>query len=157
MGSILYLHPEAQRIRLLKKMLLKTIIFVSLMAVAMGGPATRPPARPTYPPRNGESCGNFPNFMTGDRIVGGEAAASPIPWQVSVRNGQSGWGHFCGGTILDKKNCNVRCSLLYYRTKHERLLHYCRHYQQELQQWSTNYRYRQWSLELCYALLRKQQ
>ena len=39
--------------------------------------------------------------MTGDRIVGGEAAASPIPWQVSVRNGQSGWGHFCGGTILD--------------------------------------------------------
>merc|ERR1712008_107207 len=61
------------------------------------------------------------------------------------------WYHF------GRKNCNVRCSLLYYRTKHERLLHYCRHYQQELQQWSTNYRYRQWSLELCYALLRKQQ
>ena len=39
--------------------------------------------------------------MTGDRIVGGEAAAEPIPWQVSVRQGQSGWGHFCGGTILD--------------------------------------------------------
>merc|ERR1711935_1106367 len=111
MGSILYLHPEAQRIRLLKKMLLKTIIFVSLMAVAMGGPATRPPARPTYPPRNGESCGNFPNFMTGDRIVGGEAAASPIPWQVSVRQGTSGWGHFCGGTILDAKTvmCAAHC------------------------------------------------
>merc|ERR1711881_318779 len=90
-----------QRILLLIKMLLKTFIFVSLMAVAMGGPATRPPARPTYPPRNGESCGNFPSFMTGDRIVGGEDAAAPIPWQVSVRNGQSGWGHFCGGTILD--------------------------------------------------------
>jgi hypothetical protein len=28
--------------------------------------------------------------MTGDRIVGGEAASSPIPWQVSVRQGQSG-------------------------------------------------------------------
>ena len=28
--------------------------------------------------------------MTGDRIVGGEAAPSPIPWQVSVRQGQSG-------------------------------------------------------------------
>merc|ERR1712156_776352 len=43
----------------------------------------------------------MPSFMTGDRIVGGEDAAAPIPWQVSVRNGQSGWGHFCGGTILD--------------------------------------------------------
>ena len=28
--------------------------------------------------------------MTGDRIVGGEAAPTPIPWQVSVRQGQSG-------------------------------------------------------------------
>jgi hypothetical protein len=36
------------------------------------------------------SLGNFPGFMTGDRIVGGEAASSPIPWQVSVRQGQSG-------------------------------------------------------------------
>ena len=44
----------------------------------------------------------MPSFMIGDRIVGGEAAASPIPWQVSVRNGQNGWGHFCGGTILDE-------------------------------------------------------
>ncbi len=39
--------------------------------------------------------------MTNDRIVGGEAAPSPIPWQVSVRQGTSGGGHFCGGTILD--------------------------------------------------------
>ena len=28
--------------------------------------------------------GNFPSFMTGDRIVGGQAAASPIPWQVNI-------------------------------------------------------------------------
>jgi len=68
------------------------------MAAAMGNPTTRPPLRPQ--PRN--SCGNFPNFMTGDRIVGGEAAALPIPWQVSVRDCQSGTCHFCGGTILDE-------------------------------------------------------
>ena len=41
--------------------------------------------------------------MTGDRIVGGQAASSPIPWQVSMRSGTSGGGHFCGGTILDSK------------------------------------------------------
>merc|ERR1711884_711553 len=51
----------------------------------------------------GQNCGNFPSFMIGDRIVGGEAAASPIPWQVSVRQCQSGGCHFCGGTILDEK------------------------------------------------------
>ena len=48
--------------------------------------------------------GAFPSFMStsaAGRIVGGQDAESPIPWQVSVRNGQSGWGHFCGGTILD--------------------------------------------------------
>merc|ERR1711997_1040636 len=80
-------------------MLPKIIVIASLVAVAVGRSSTYEPR--TYPPRNGESCGNFPSFMTGDRIVGGEAAASPIPWQVSVRNGQSGGGHFCGGTILD--------------------------------------------------------
>merc|ERR1712107_357327 len=58
----------------------------------------------------GQNCGNFPSFMTGDRIVGGQAAASPIPWQVSVRQGQS-FGHFCGGTILDAKTvmCAAHC------------------------------------------------
>jgi len=85
-------------------MLPKIIVIASLVAVAAGRSST-------YPPRNGDSCGNFPNFMTGDRIVGGEAAALPIPWQVSVRNGQSGWGHFCGGTILDAKTvmCAAHC------------------------------------------------
>ena len=36
------------------------------------------------------------------RIVGGEAAPLPIPWQVSVRNCPAGKCHKCGGTILDK-------------------------------------------------------
>jgi len=89
-------------------MLSKIAVLASLMAVAMG--ATYQPREVTYPPRD-SSCGNFPSFMTGDRIVGGEAAASPIPWQVSVRNGQSGWGHFCGGTILDATTvmCAAHC------------------------------------------------
>lgn len=39
--------------------------------------------------------------MSTDRIVGGQDAAAPIPWQVSVRQCQSGGCHFCGGTILD--------------------------------------------------------
>ena len=43
----------------------------------------------------------MPSFMTGDRIVGGQAAPFPIPWQVSVRRCRSGSCHFCGGTILD--------------------------------------------------------
>ena len=41
--------------------------------------------------------------MTSDRIVGGEAASSAIPWQASMRYGTTGDGHFCGGTILDSK------------------------------------------------------
>ena len=56
----------------------------------------------------------MPQFMLdADRIVGGEAAPSPIPWQVSVRSGT--W-HFCGATILDTStilcaaHCNVKTS-----------------------------------------------
>ena len=42
----------------------------------------------------------MPSFMTNvDRIVGGEDAPSPIPWQVSIRTGSF---HFCGATILDE-------------------------------------------------------
>jgi len=49
-------------------------------------------------PRSGE-CADMPSFMTNaDRIVGGQDAPSPIPWQVSIR--ESYW-HFCGATILD--------------------------------------------------------
>ena len=36
------------------------------------------------------------------KIVGGQAAPSPIPWQASIRSWQFG-GHYCGGTILDAK------------------------------------------------------
>ena len=46
---------------------------------------------------------SVPSWMTGDRIVGGQAASTPIPWQVSIRQGTSGGGHFCGGTILDSR------------------------------------------------------
>ena len=38
----------------------------------------------------------------GGRIVGGQAAEAPIGWQVSVRQCQQGFCHFCGGTILDE-------------------------------------------------------
>ena len=53
--------------------------------------------------------GNMPNFMIGDRIVGGVDAASPIPWQVSIRHPNH--GHICGGTILDEKTimCAAHC------------------------------------------------
>ena len=41
----------------------------------------------------------MPTFMKdADRIVGGEAAPSMIPWQVAMLSGD--W-QFCGGTILD--------------------------------------------------------
>ena len=51
-----------------------------------------------------------------DRIVGGQAATSPIPWQVSLRYCNSGGCHFCGGTVLDSKtiltaaHCDVSTS-----------------------------------------------
>merc|ERR1711962_1186808 len=88
------------------KMLLQIHLVASLLAVAMGGPGTRPPLRPQ--PREDASCGNFPSFMKVDRIVGGEAAALPIPWQVAVRQGN--W-QFCGGSILDETTimCAAHC------------------------------------------------
>jgi len=42
-------------------------------------------------------CASIPEFMT-NKIVGGQTAPRPIPWQVSIRSHGS---HFCGGTILD--------------------------------------------------------
>ena len=42
----------------------------------------------------------MPSFMTNaDRIVGGNAAPSPIPWQAALLS--SSGGQFCGATILD--------------------------------------------------------
>ena len=39
-----------------------------------------------------------------DRIVGGQRAPGPIPWQVSIqkRFGGGQFAPFCGGTILDE-------------------------------------------------------
>jgi secreted trypsin-like serine protease len=47
-------------------------------------------------------------MTSADRIVGGEDAPSPIPWQVSVRSGSF---HFCGATILDASTllCAAHC------------------------------------------------
>ena len=52
---------------------------------------------------------HLPTFMRTDdatdnrfkpaKIVGGQIAPSPIPWQVSLQ--EVGGSHFCGGTILD--------------------------------------------------------
>ena len=45
----------------------------------------------------------MPQFMQdADRIVGGEAAPSMIPWQVAMLSGSF---QFCGGTILD--SCTI--------------------------------------------------
>merc|ERR1719273_2797508 len=70
-----------------------------------GGTTTEAPAptttqAPSPPTTQGPTeCADMPQFMLdANRIVGGEAAPSPIPWQVSVRSGT--W-HFCGATILD--------------------------------------------------------
>ena len=41
------------------------------------------------------------NRIDVEEIVGGQDAPSPIPWQVSI--GKLGFGHWCGGTILDEK------------------------------------------------------
>ena len=51
----------------------------------------------------------MPSFMTNaDRIVGGQDAPSPIPWQVSLQN--NGFA-FCGATILDASTllCAAHC------------------------------------------------
>merc|ERR1719510_2149151 len=99
-------------------MKLTIVIVAGLLAIA-GAQRPQPRQRPPIPinPRQkrpqprATACGAMPSFMTGDRIVGGEAAASPIPWQVSVRQCQSGGCHFCGGTILDAKTvmCAAHC------------------------------------------------
>ena len=44
------------------------------------------------------SLADMPSFMGGDRIVGGAAAPSMIPWQVAILSGNF---QFCGGTVLD--------------------------------------------------------
>merc|ERR1712037_215977 len=85
---------------------MRFLIAISLFALALGQ-VIEP--RQVIQPRN--TCGTIPSFLSGDRIVGGQDAAAPIPWQVSVRQCQSGGCHFCGGTILDEKTvmCAAHC------------------------------------------------
>ena len=52
----------------------------------------------------------MPAFMQdSDRIVGGEAAPSPIPWQAAVLS--SNGNQYCGATILDSHTllCAAHC------------------------------------------------
>merc|ERR1712051_869554 len=85
---------------------MRSLIVISLFGLALGQ-VIEP--RQAIEPRN--TCGTIPSFLSGDRIVGGQDAAAPIPWQVSVRQCQSGGCRFCGGTILDEKTvmCAAHC------------------------------------------------
>merc|ERR1712047_27727 len=77
-----------------------TMKSTALICFALFGAALALP--PQAVPRN--TCAAYPSFMSSyDRIVGGQAAPSPIPWQVSMRQCQSGACHYCGGTVLDAK------------------------------------------------------
>merc|ERR1719210_1896512 len=62
---------------------------------------------PGVDPRS-TTCPALPSFMTAyDRIVGGQQATAPIPWQVSLRkcstSACNAIAYYCGGTILDHK------------------------------------------------------
>merc|ERR1712087_507275 len=76
------------------KMISQGIIFTSLILL---GSAAVLETKPFFDNQSKNTrCAALPNFM---KIVGGEDANAPIPWQVSLQtNGQ----HFCGGTILDE-------------------------------------------------------
>merc|ERR1719225_402500 len=79
-------------------MKLTIALLATLLAISE---AQKPVPRQKPIPRQQATCGAFPSFMTANRIVGGQAAESAIPWQVSVRQCAQGFCHFCGGTILD--------------------------------------------------------
>merc|ERR1712018_402574 len=80
-------------------MVYKATLLLGLVAASLASRQIQP-----------RSCSTgLPSFMTTDRIVGGEQAGAPIPWQVSVQS-NSGF-HFCGGTVLDAKTvlCARHC------------------------------------------------
>merc|ERR1712045_423016 len=78
-----------------------TMKSTALICFALFGAALALP--PGVKPRQA-TCPALPSFMQSfDRIVGGQAASSPIPWQVSLRQCNSGGCHYCGGTVLDSK------------------------------------------------------
>jgi len=86
---------------------MKVFIFFPLFGLALGQIHGQPRQQ------NGESqdnsCADMPTFMQNvtDRIVGGEAAPSPIPWQVAV----IGNFQYCGATVLDAYTilCAAHC------------------------------------------------
>merc|ERR1719264_327012 len=82
------------------------LIWLSLFALASAGPdgLDRPcPPGEHCPRQSKNSCASMPTFMQdADRIVGGEAAPSMIPWQVAMLSGSF---QFCGGTVLD--SCTI--------------------------------------------------
>ena len=50
------------------------------------------------------SCAALPNFMSiTDRIIDGQEAPSPIPWQISLQYRGITGSHFCGGSVVDSK------------------------------------------------------
>merc|ERR1712088_435214 len=76
------------------KMICQGIILTSLIAL---GSAAVLETKPFFDNQSKSTkCAAIPNFM---KIVGGEDADAPIPWQGSL---QKNGGHFCGGTILDE-------------------------------------------------------
>merc|ERR1712038_471074 len=104
-------------------LIMKTIIFLALLGVASaqvdGHQGWKPrqvdghegwKPRPETRSGNG-TCADMPSFMLdADRIVGGEAAPSPIPWQVAVLSGSF---QYCGATILDATTvlCAAHCDV----------------------------------------------
>merc|ERR1719411_877482 len=80
---------------------LQGTLFVSLIALGLALPQEQVPHQPReqVPHQPRVDCADMPQFMQdANRIVGGEAAPSMIPWQVAMLS--NGW-QFCGGTILD--------------------------------------------------------
>merc|ERR1712156_286512 len=88
--------------------IMKTIIFLAFVGLVSG----QIDGRPEWTPRSGNgTCAEMPEFMlNADRIVGGEDAPSPIPWQVAVLSGSF---QFCGATILDESTllCAAHCQV----------------------------------------------
>merc|ERR1712156_1138736 len=88
--------------------IMKTIIFFAFVGLVSG----QIDGRPEWTPRSGNgTCAEMPEFMlNADRIVGGEDAPSPIPWQVAVLSGSF---QFCGATILDESTllCAAHCQV----------------------------------------------
>merc|ERR1719361_470235 len=82
------------------------LIWLGLFALASARPdgLDRPCPPGIHCPRQSRNtCATMPDFMkNADRIVGGEAAPSMIPWQVAMLSGSF---QFCGGTILD--SCTI--------------------------------------------------